>query len=111
MPPWRAPGALNMNVPGPAHHAALGVIIRALQNVDLLAQPRRLADDLPCLARRGAVARDDGQTMRVLPQDAPPAAVLLAVLGPNVVTGRLPAPLIGADPKGLPDDIHARFLL
>src|SRR5436853_7655554 len=66
---------------GASHDAALGIIIRAFEDIDLLAQPRRLADDLPCLAGRGAVASDDGQTMRVLPQDAPPAAVLLAVLG------------------------------
>src|SRR2546429_9339573 len=60
-----APGALNVNVPGPATIRPDVVVVGPIHDVDLFAEFRCLTDDLPRPVGRGRIARDDGEAAGV----------------------------------------------
>src|SRR5262244_1067667 len=89
-PPVDGAGRIEHERARPSDEAAGFVVVASLHNIDLFAQCRSLADDLPCLPWRGRIPRNHGEAVAVLTEDATPPAVFAAVFPCDVVAGGLP---------------------
>src|SRR5215471_11985773 len=91
---------------GTSQDATSRVVIGPFHDVDFFTQLRCLTDDFPRLARGRLVTGYHGETVGVLTQHPPPAAVLLTSVGSNVVAGRFPTAFFGTNTKALPGHAH-----